>query len=178
MIEASDGRTVTVGGIIAKYKRTLTKKNDPMAFFTIQDLTGSAEVLVFPKIMLQALPFLDLDRVVQVKGKISDKDGERKILAEEVTDIMSDELYSIAIAEMQKNKQVVIHMPNLSDAYALNTIKDLLVANPGNAQVYLNVGVNGNGKVIKTQSMVRISESLLKDLKHVTGVSGISDSIE
>ena len=58
-----------------------------MAFFTLQDMSGSAEVLVFPKIMLNALPYLDLDRVVRVTGKISDKDGERKIIAEEVADI-------------------------------------------------------------------------------------------
>lgn len=177
LAEAGDGRAVTVGGIIAKYKRTLTKKNDPMAFFTLQDLTGSQEVLVFPKIMLQALPFLDLDRVVQVKGRISDKDGERKIIAEEVSDIISDELYTLTIAEMQKSKQVVIHMQNISDTDSLNKIKDLLVANPGNAQVYLNVGSNGNGKIIKTQSQVRISELLLKELKRVAGVTGISDSV-
>lgn len=177
LVEAGDGRAVTIGGIIAKYKRTLTKKNDPMAFFTLQDLTGSTEVLVFPKVMLAALPFLDLDRVVQVKGKISDKDGERKIIAEEVSDVMSDELYTIALSEMQKNKQLVIHMKDISDTSALNQIKDLLIANPGNAQVYLNVGVNGNGKVIKTQSQVRITEPLLKELKRVASVIGISDSV-
>jgi DNA polymerase-3 subunit alpha len=178
LIEAGDGRAVTLGGIIAKYKRTLTKKNDPMAFFTLQDLSGNTEVLVFPKVMIQALPFLDLDRVVQVKGRISDKDGERKIIAEEISDVMSDDLYTMALAEMQKNKQVVIHMQNISDPDALNKIKDLLVANPGNAQVYLNVGTNGTGKVIKTQSQIRINESLLKELKRISGVTGISDSVD
>lgn len=175
--EANDGRAVTIGGIIAKYKRTLTKKNDPMAFFTLQDLSGSAEVLVFPKIMIQALPFLDLDRIVQVKGRISDKDGERKIIAEEVLDVMSDELYLMALSEMQKNKQLVLHMQNIADSSALNEIKELLQANPGTAQVYLNVGVNGSGKIIKTQSQVRVSAELLTQLKRVRGVTGISDSV-
>lgn len=175
--EAGDGRSVNIGGIISKYKRTLTKKNEPMAFFTLQDLTSTTEVLVFPKIMLQALPFLDLDRIVQVKGRISDKDGERKIIAEEVLDIMSDELYTMALSEMQKNKQLVIHMKDISDPKALNTIKELLQASPGTAQVYLNVGVNGSAKVIKTQSQVKVTEPLLRELKRVSGVIGISDSV-
>ena len=172
-----DNYPVNLGGLISKYKRTLTKKNDPMAFFTLQDLTGSTEVLVFPKIMLQAIPFLDLDRIVQVKGRISDKDGERKIIAEEIKDIVSDELYTMALSEMEKHKQIVIHMRNIQNQEALNKIKDLLVANPGNAQVYLSVDQNGTGKTIKTQSQVRISQDLLLKLRQIPDVVTISDSI-
>ncbi|HEX3099637.1 MAG TPA: DNA polymerase III subunit alpha [Patescibacteria group bacterium] len=172
-----DGQAVIIGGIICKYKRTLTKKNDPMAFFTLQDLTGTTEVLVFPKVMLQALPFLDLDRIVQVKGRVSDKDGERKIIAEEIKDIVSDELYTMALSEMEKNKQIVIHMQNIQNAAALNEIKELLVANPGNAQVYLSVGGNGAGKTIKTQSQIRITQDLLQKLRKVPDVVTITDSI-
>ncbi len=178
LVNVSDGQAVTLGGLISKFKRTLTKKNDPMAFFTLQDLTGTVEVLVFPKIMLQALPYLDLDRIVQVKGRISDKDGERKIIAEEVKDIVSDELYSMALSEMEKNKQIVIHMQHIQNTQALNQIKELLVANPGNAQVYLSVGQNGLGKTIKTQSQVRISQELLQELRRVPDVVTITDTIE
>jgi DNA polymerase III subunit alpha len=173
----TDGTMVNIAGLIAKYKRTLTKKNDPMAFFTLQDLTGSTEVLVFPKVMLKALPYLDLDRIVQVSGRISDKDGERKIIAEEVKDIVSDELYDIALSEMEKHQQIVIHMQSIQNTDALNQIKELLTANPGNAQVYLSVGLNGAGKTIKTQSQVRISQDLLKNLKRIPDIVTITDSI-
>lgn len=177
LIKANDSQVVTVGGLISKYKRTLTKKNDPMAFFTLQDLTGSTEVLVFPKIMVQALPFLDLDRVVQVTGRVSDKDGERKIIAEEIKDIVSDELYTLALSEMEKHKQIVIHMQHIQNQNALNQIKELLVAHPGNAQVYLSVGHSGQSKTIKTQSQVRISQELLKELRRVPEVVTITDTL-
>lgn len=173
----NDGQAVLIGGIICKYKRTLTKKNDPMAFFSIQDLSGTTEVLVFPKVMLQALPFLDMDRIVQVKGRISDKDGERKIIAEEIKDIVSDELYTMALSEMEKNKQIVIHMHNIHNTEALNQIKNLLIANPGNAQVYLSVGSAGASKTIKTQSQIRVSKELLQQLRDVPDVVTITDSI-
>lgn len=172
-----DNRAVIVGGLISKFKRTLTKKNDPMAFFTLQDLTGSMEVLVFPKVMVQALPFLDLDRVVQVKGRISDKDGERKIIAEEIKDIVSDELYTMALSEMEKHKQIVIHMQHIQNTNALNQIKELLAANPGNAQVYLSIGASGSSKTIKTQSQVRISQELLTELRQVPDVVTITDTL-
>ncbi len=178
LVNATDGTGVRLGGLITKYKRTLTKKNDPMAFFTLSDQSGSCEILVFPKVMLASLPYLDLDRVVQVTGKISDKDGERKILADEVKDIVSDDLYTMALSEMERHKQIIIHMSHINNTESLNKIKDILVANPGNAQVYLSVGANGANKTIKTQSQVRISQELLTQLRRVPDVVTITDSLD
>lgn len=169
---------IKVAGIISKYRRTLTKKNDPMAFFTIQDSTSSAEVIVFPKVMVQAIPHLDLDRVIQVKGKISDKDGERKIIAEEITDIVSDDIYEMALSEMEKHLQIVIHMPHTNNQASLQEIKQILHSNPGNAQVYLSVGQNGTNTTIKTRTKVKISQKLVIELQKVPGVLAISDSLD
>jgi DNA polymerase-3 subunit alpha len=169
-------KTVTLGGIINKFKRTLTKKNDPMAFFTLEDFSGMVEVLVFPTVMAQALPFLGLEKIVQVTGHLSDKDGELKIIAETIKDLPNDELYLLALAEMEKNKQVVIHMnvtPEKTEI--LNKIKDIIAANPGNAQVYLNVGSAGGAKLIKTQSQVRVSNNLVAALKSVPEVTMVSE---
>jgi DNA polymerase-3 subunit alpha len=69
--DESLGGNLTLGGIITKLKRTITKKSEPMTFFTLQDLTGSMEVLVFPKAMEKALPYLDNDRLVLVSGRLS-----------------------------------------------------------------------------------------------------------
>jgi DNA polymerase-3 subunit alpha len=166
---------VEVAGIICKMKRLLTKKNDPMAFLTLQDPTSTAEVLVFPKVMVQALPYLNMDKVVQVSGRVSHKDGELKIIAEEIKDVPNDELYGMALSEMEKNKQIVIHLPNIKNQDALNRIKDVISANPGYAQVYLSVGQNGASKTIKTHSLVRVTDQLLSDLRSIPEVSMISD---
>lgn len=167
------GAFVTMGGIISKLKRTLTKKNDPMAFFTLQDLTGSIEVLVFPKTMEKVLPFLENDRVVQVSGKMSDKDEEFKLLADDIQILPNDELYGMALSEMEKGKGVTLHMQSLGNMEALNTIKEILQQFPGNAQVYLSVGSGSQAKKIKTQSMVRIEEDLLKALRGVGAITKV-----
>ncbi len=172
---AHNDQQVEIAGLITKYKRMLTKKNDPMAFFTLQDSTGSVEVIVFPKVMVQALPFLDSDRVVHVTGRVSDKDGEVKIIAAEVKDMPNDELYDMALSEMEKHKQIVIHLPNIKSHDALNKIKDVIVANPGFAQVYLSVGENGASKTIKTQSQVRVTSDLIAALRKIPEVSMISE---
>ncbi len=164
------GQNVVMGGIISRLKKTLTKKNDPMAFFTLEDGTGSVEVLVFPKVMEAALPFLANDQIVQVRGRLSDKDEEFKLIAEEIKVLPSDELYSVALKEVEKNKHLVLHMQNLSNSSALNEIKQILTAFPGQAQVYLLLGSGPNAKKIKAQSRVNVASELISKLKEVSGV--------
>ena len=45
-----DGMEIVLGGIISTVKKKVTKNNALMAFGTIEDLYGSAELLIFPKI--------------------------------------------------------------------------------------------------------------------------------
>ena len=54
--ELQDGSLIKVGGIITNLKRTTTKKGDIMAYFSMEDTSGSIEVLVFPKDIKILLP--------------------------------------------------------------------------------------------------------------------------
>lgn len=171
--ELHAGSMVEIGGLITKYKRTLTKKNDPMAFFTLQDPSGNVEVLVFPKVMVEALPYLDLDKIVQVSGKISDKDGEFKIIAENIAPLPNDELYNMALAEMEKNKEVVIYLTDSSQQTLLK-IKDIIEAFPGYAQVYLNITGPSGEKKLKTGSQVRVNSDFVKALRALPQIAKVS----
>lgn len=173
--EAMDNYTIRTAGIITKSKRTVTKKNDPMAFFTLEDRSGSIEVLVFPKIMPQILPYLDSDKVIKVTGKISYKDGEPKLLANSISDLPADELYFMALEQLEKQKELTIHLPDIKDQGVLHKIKQILESNPGSAQVFLNVGSGTDGSVIKTKSSVRISRDLIHQLRAIPEVSMIYD---
>lgn len=164
------GANVVMGGIISRLKKTLTRKNDPMAFFTLEDLTGSIEVLVFPKVMEKVLPFLFDDRIVQVVGRLSDKDEEFKLIADDIKEMPNDDLYGLALSQMEKSKQVVLHMSRLAERDALNHIKDVLQAHPGNAQVYLSIGSGLGSKKIKTQSQVAMSNELMAELRSVAEI--------
>lgn len=167
------GTSQTMGGIISRLKRTLTKKQDPMAFFTLEDSTGSIEVLVFPKAMESALGLLENDKIVQVKGRLSDKDEEFKLIADEIIPLPNDELYSMALAEAEKTKQVILYMPSLARPEVLNRIKEVLQQYPGNAHVYLSVGLGANAKKIKTQTQVSIVSGLLAELKQISEIQKI-----
>ncbi|MBI3231741.1 MAG: DNA polymerase III subunit alpha [Candidatus Doudnabacteria bacterium] len=170
---AADGAIVIIGGVISKLRRTLTKKNDPMAFMTLEDPTGSVEVLVFPKIMEKSLEFLQPEKIIQVTGRLSAEEESFAIIADELKGLPNDEVYEMAVTEMEKTKQLTIHMQSLADMETLNRIKEILQKYPGGAQVYLSVGLGRGAKKIKTQSLVKFSDDLIKDLRAVKEIGKV-----
>ena len=47
LAELPDGKVVTVGGIVSGMRQLLTKKGDQMAVAELDDVTATAEVVVF-----------------------------------------------------------------------------------------------------------------------------------
>jgi DNA polymerase III subunit alpha len=81
-----DGEIVTVGGIVSSIKQLTTKKGDPMVFLRLDDLTGSAEAVVFNSVYTAARELCEPDRVLILKGRVDHKEGESKLIAIEVTE--------------------------------------------------------------------------------------------
>ncbi len=48
--ESLDGQRIVVGGIVTGVRTVVTKRNDTMAIVTIEDLQGTIEVVVFPRL--------------------------------------------------------------------------------------------------------------------------------
>ncbi|HEU0247434.1 MAG TPA: DNA polymerase III subunit alpha [Gaiellaceae bacterium] len=81
-----DGDIVTVGGIVSGLKQVTTKRGDPMVFATLDDPTGSAEVVVFNSTYAASRELLEPDRILVVKGRVDHKQaGETKLVALEVS---------------------------------------------------------------------------------------------
>jgi DNA polymerase-3 subunit alpha len=81
-----DGEIVTVGGIVSSVKALTTKKGDPMVFLRVDDLTGSAEAVVFNSVYAASRELCEPDRVLVLKGRVDHKEGETKLIAIEVTE--------------------------------------------------------------------------------------------
>ena len=73
----ADGQEVTYAGIITKIKKKFTKNNKIMAFITIEDLYGQAEIITFENTYLSSQESLIEENIVLVKGRLSIRDGEK-----------------------------------------------------------------------------------------------------
>jgi DNA polymerase-3 subunit alpha len=80
-----DGEVVTVAGIVSALKQLTTKKGEPMVFMRLDDVLGSAEVVIFNSVYAEARELLMPDAVLVVKARVDHKEGESKLIALEVT---------------------------------------------------------------------------------------------
>ena len=71
-----DNQTVTLVCTVVKNKIMTTKSNTLMAFTTVEDLTGSMEMIVFPRILAECRAALQENAVVVANGRVSVKEDE------------------------------------------------------------------------------------------------------
>ncbi len=104
-----DGKQVKCGGIITAVKRMNTKVgNKEMAVVTVEDLFGTFEVLVFPKIYEKFKPMLYVDNMMTFIGKLSIKEGDRPIvLPEDITTWKTEVIEDTPKIEPIKEPQII-----------------------------------------------------------------------
>ena len=73
-VRIADQKRVVVGGILEEKTVKFTKSNQQMAFITLEDLTGSVEVIVFPKKYEEYGKYLQEDAKLFVEGRTSAED--------------------------------------------------------------------------------------------------------
>ena len=69
-----DGTREIVGGIITAKTIKHTKTNQMMAFLSLEDLVGTVEVIVFPRDYEKNREYLEIDKKIFVKGRVSEEE--------------------------------------------------------------------------------------------------------
>ncbi len=70
LAQAADREKVVVAGIITKMRRLNTKNGNQMAFATLEDLQGSVELVIFPKVWEKQGSLVHMDAVLFAEGKV------------------------------------------------------------------------------------------------------------
>jgi DNA polymerase III subunit alpha len=126
-----DGEIVTVGGIVGAVKQLTTKKGEPMVFLTLDDVGGSAEVVVFNSVYAAARELCEADRILVIKGRVDHKQaGETKLLAMEVAPFEATPERKVVTLKVD---------PGRASAGVVRQLRDLIVRYPGSAPVYLEL---------------------------------------
>jgi DNA polymerase III subunit alpha len=73
---------VTVAAIIDEVKIVTTKNNSRMAFLKLSDFSGGIEAVVFSKLFETAKDILIVDNIIALKGKVSERNGEKSLMIE------------------------------------------------------------------------------------------------
>ncbi|MDY5714826.1 MAG: DNA polymerase III subunit alpha [Veillonella caviae] len=82
--ERYDGDTITLGGLIAEKSDRMTRRNEVMSILRIEDFSGSAQVVAFPKVYGQSQQFLAVDMAVKVRGRVDADEKGVQIIADRI----------------------------------------------------------------------------------------------
>jgi DNA polymerase-3 subunit alpha len=69
---------VRVAGLVREARRVVTRKGQIMAYATLEDLTGTVDVVLFPRIFEQVRLLFEPDKVVVVQGKVDARAGSTR----------------------------------------------------------------------------------------------------
>ncbi|MDR5695781.1 MAG: DNA polymerase III subunit alpha [Armatimonadota bacterium] len=182
--ELRDGAEVSVGGIITSLKRTTTRNGQAMAFLTLEDLTGTCEVIVFPKIYEGAHYLLKKDALVLIHGRVDVQEQQVKVLAERIVSLkdISDfgfrnSEFADGEAEQIRNPQSEVRTPihvRVFTEVELEQLREVVQRWPGDRLLYLHVvTATGEEQVIQSEHHVSGEEQLRVELELLFGEGNV-----
>ncbi len=135
-----DGEVLTVGGIVGAVKHLTTKKGDPMVFMRLDDLTGSAETVVFNSVFAAARDLCVADTLLVIKGRVDHKqEGETKLIAMEVS----------AFEATAEKREVLLKIDGTkAHAGVIRELAALVKDYRGEARVVLAIETSGGPKTL------------------------------
>ena len=161
----TDGREVTVGGIIASVKQMTDKKGNAMAFATLEDYSGKVELILFSSCYEKCKENVEIDKMVIVTGRVSTRE-------EEAAKIIGNEVLPLEKLTERFNCQLVIKINADRGDTTIDSVVSSLEQHKGNTPVLIAARENGSEVYIKSKRYsVKIDFELLNDLKELLGES-------
>ena len=155
-----DGQNVKYAGIITSIKKKYTKNNKIMAFVTIEDLYGTAEVIVFENAYLKAGNSLVEENIVMVDGRLSIReDDTTTIIANEIKDFGE-----------QKQRILTLDITNLDEDHK-NKLRGAICyfhGDKNNMNVQIKVG-----EEYKPCGQMYITDEILKFFRELIGAENV-----
>jgi DNA polymerase-3 subunit alpha len=136
-----DGSWVTVGGIVAEFKRHRSKNGSMMSFATLDDVEGQVEMLVMGKAYESSVDFLAADAILIVRGRLDHKGrGDTKLVAQELEHFepSEDELAKARAARERDTGPLKLAIDSsIFGASLIDELKEILSHFPGESEVVL-----------------------------------------
>ncbi|MBU0579219.1 DNA polymerase III subunit alpha [Patescibacteria group bacterium] len=149
------------GGVITSLKKVRTKKNNKeMAFGNLEDETGRAEFVVFPRTFTQFSNLLAQDNVILIKAKVDDQDGELKLIVEKI--IAPNQL---GIRQAKINNAHEVFIPRKTNKSILEDLGKLLKKNKGDDKVVILIPNGEKPKKMLLPYGVEWSKELEKEIQ-------------
>jgi DNA polymerase-3 subunit alpha len=163
-------KDVRLAGIIGALKPLKTKKDERMATFFLEDLTGKIEVVAFPESFGKYGPYLREGQLVWIKGKYMGEEDNRRISLSQAMPLTE------AFEKQAKRVVVRIFLPGLEEA-TLAELKTILDGYEGRCPVEFELETPHSYRLVAQSAEVQRvtpSEELIKKIEDLLGENSVS----
>ncbi|MCI0656281.1 MAG: DNA polymerase III subunit alpha, partial [Acidobacteria bacterium] len=164
------GKTQSLGGLVTALKKRKTRRGDWMATFTLEDLEGGVEVIVFPELYKICQARLVDESAVVARGKVELEDGRFRLVAEDISPLAG-------AAERHASRLILEVSAEGFGEERAREVHRLLRDNPGDCMVLIQVVKPGGYRLtVRPQIPLRIGPNpgLTQALERVLGKGAVS----
>lgn len=170
---AYDEQNVTLVCTVVRTKTINTKAGGMMAFITVEDLSGSMEVLAFPKVLLAASEAVHDNAVVVIKGRVSYKEDEpSKLIADSIVDVERYEPDKIKTDIKSTKNGLWLKLSSMRNE-SFEETKNLLQIFEGNFPVYMYFEDTKQRMLAPKSLWCTQSDLLVSELERVLGAGNV-----
>lgn len=170
---AYDEQNVTLVCTVVRTKTINTKAGGMMAFITVEDLSGSMEVLAFPKVLLAGSEAVHDNAVVVIKGRVSYKEDEpSKLIADSIVDVERYEADKIK-TDIKSTKSGLWLKLSSMRSESFEETKNLLQIFEGNFPVYMYFEDTKQRMLAPKSLWCTQSDLLVSELERVLGAGNV-----
>jgi len=176
---------VRVAGLVREVRRVVTRKGQIMAYATLEDLTGTVDVVLFPRVFEQTRLLFEPDKVVVVQGKVDARAGSTRATGASASpvepEIEAEVETASVVAEMAwlwddpecvpalRRQLVHVRIPSTDTALA-ERLEAVLARHPGGDEVVLHVVVGSREVIVNADRYhVLAGPALVADIDDLVG---------
>lgn len=175
-----NNKNILVAGVISTIKKVLTRSGEAMLFVKIEDVSGWTEILVFPSSLKENYNIWQDDKVIIVNGRLSDKDGEKKLICNmvkeldnqninQIADELSEGIYNTGNGYLNNQRKVLIDFSVPLTSSITSKLKELFSSIPGKNKVYLVI----NNQRIETNTSISYNENIKREIEKIVGMGSV-----
>ncbi len=167
--ELSEVEDVKVCGVITDLKNKIDKSGNTMAFFKLDDFTGSCECLMFSKVYAEYQRYIEEEETVFVVGNLESSGDSVKIQVKKVLPLKN------AANELTESLRLSINKDK-TEPEKLLQLKSIFEKNQGNIPVFIHLSENGynKGKLYSLSNIrIKITTELIKSLIDLLGEEAV-----
>ena len=162
---------VSLAGILTSLRVKPSKKGDLWAAGVLEDLRGTAELLVFPQTLQQVQPLLKVDTALVVKGRVrKDENSRPKVVVSEV-----QPLEKAAANGKRSSLRIRVDLGSASEDL-VSRIQTLFALHPGSDAVLFELVRGSDFRAVlkpRRPAGVKADENLLESLRALCGESAV-----